>query len=198
MRRRTAGAAAGLTALLALTACNGGEPTTTEPTSSPTPTETTSAPADPKEQAVTDATAALQRYFEMVDQLAQNPKMPLEKNLKKVVTSSGYSLTWTVLNQGRRKGYTQHGETTFEVDKVLEVSLDNSNPKKGVAPTVQLQVCYDVSNVDVVDKSGASVVSDDRLDKAIATYWVSNYDYKSDPRGGWIVSGRQARGDRTC
>lgn len=198
MRRRTAGAAAALTALLNLTACNGGEPTTTEPTATPTPTATTSAPTDPKDQAVTDATTALQRYYDMVNQLAQNPKMPLDKNLKKVATSSGYSLTWTILNQSRMKGYTQQGDTTFEVDKVLEVSLDNSNPKKSVAPTVQLQVCYDVSNVDVVDKSGKSVVTDARLDKAIATYWISNYNYKADPQGGWIVSGRDSRGERSC
>lgn len=198
MRRRTAGAAAALTALLALTACNGGEPTTTEPTSSPTPTATTSAPADPKDQAVTDATAALQRYFDVTNELRTNPKLPLDR-LKTVAISTGLLYAESEFRRYRQeKGITRTGEAKFEVQKVLEVSLDNSNPQKGQVPTVQLQVCWDISETDAVDANGVSQVNPDRADRTVATYWVSNYDFKKNPRKAWKVSSFQSTGEKEC
>lgn len=198
MRRRIAGAAAALTALLALTACNGEEPPATEPTSTPSPTATTSAPADPKDQAVDDATAALQRYFDVTNQLRTNPKLPLTR-LKTVAISTGLLYAESEFKRYRQEGgITRTGDATFEVQKVLEVSLDNSNPKKGIAPTVQLQVCWDVSETDAVDANGESQVNPDRADRTVATYWVSNYDFDKNPREGWKVSSFQSTGEKEC
>lgn len=198
MRRRTAGAAAALTALLALTACNGGEPTTTEPTSTPTPTETTSAPTDPKDQAVDDATAALQRYFDVTNELRNNPQLPL-KRLETVAISSGLLYTQQEFRLYREeKGITRTGDATFEVQKVLEISLDNSNPEKGQVPTVKLQVCWDRSKTDAVDQNGESQVNPDRIDRSKATFFVSNYNFAKKPREGWKVSSYQTPGEEEC
>lgn len=198
MRRRTAVAGAALTALLALTACNGGEPTTTEPTSSPTPTATTSAPADPKDQAVDDATAALDRYMALTNQMRQNPKIPLDR-LKTVAISTGLIYTQQEFRgYQKRPDVTQTGDVTYELQKVLEVSLDNSNPQKGQVPTIQLQVCLDRSKAEAVDENGNSVVNPDRLDRSVATYWISNYDFKKNPRKAWKVSSFQSTGEKEC
>ena len=62
----------------------------------------------------------------------------------------------------------QTGETKVVELKVQSVNLDNSDPKAGKVPTVQIDVCFDVSDVDVVDADGKSVVSPDRPD----TGWI--------------------------
>lgn len=58
------------------------------------------------------------------------------------------------------KGWTQVGDTTFD-------SMTLQRLADGGAGSVEmvLYVCGDVSNVDVVDKSGRSVVSDSRPDR---------------------------------
>ena len=72
--------------------------------------------------------------------------------------------------------------------KVQSVNLDNSDPEAGKVPTVVIDVCWDVSKVDVLDKSGKSIVSPDRPDTGWTRYTVANYDYAADPTGGWRVA----------
>ena len=47
---------------------------------------------------------------------------------------------------------------------------------------------HGVSDVDVVDKNGKSVVSPDRPDTGWIQYLVSNYQWDTDPSGGWRVA----------
>ena len=72
--------------------------------------------------------------------------------------------------------------------KVQSVNLDNSDPDAGKVPTVVIDVCWDVSKVDVLDKSGKSIVSPNRPDTGWTRYTVANYDYAADPTGGWRVA----------
>lgn len=201
MRRRTATAAAALAALLTLTtACGDDEPAANEPTptQTPSPTETTSTPASPEDQAVEDATAALDRYFKVTNKARTNPSIPLER-LDTVAISTGLTNTQAeFMGYRRTPNVIRTGDTTYELQKVLDISLDNSNPKKGIAPTVQLQVCWDLSAATAVDKNGTSQVNPDRLDRSIATYFVSNYEYKTNPRDGWKVSSVQTKMEKPC
>jgi hypothetical protein len=54
---------------------------------------------------------------------------------------------------------------------------------------VVLQVCLDVSGVDIVDGTGTSIVSPDREDRSKST--VTMYEYepgtKGAEAGGWFV-----------
>jgi hypothetical protein len=53
---------------------------------------------------------------------------------------------------------------------------------------VQVDVCWDVSDVDVIDATGKSVVSPGRPDTGWTRLTVANYRYSADPRGGWRVA----------
>ncbi len=55
-------------------------------------------------------------------------------------------------------------------------------------PTVVIDVCWDVSKVDVLDKSGKSIVSPTRPNTGWTRYTVANYVYAADPTSGWRVA----------
>ena len=55
-------------------------------------------------------------------------------------------------------------------------------------PTVQIDVCYDVSGVDILDRDGKSVVTPDRPETGWVRYSVANYQWKERPRDGWRVA----------
>jgi len=71
---------------------------------------------------------------------------------------------------------------------VPSVNLDNSDPAAGRVPTVQVDVCFDVTGVDVRDGSGSSVVPAGRPVTGWIRHTVSNYSWETDPTGGWRVS----------
>ena len=81
---------------------------------------------------------------------------------------------------------------------VQTVNLDNSDPKAGKVPTVVIDVCWDVSKVDVLDKSGASIVSPDRPDTGWTRYTVANYRYADNPTKGWRVATGQDLKQTPC
>lgn len=71
----------------------------------------------------------------------------------------------------------------------LTITSVDLTPEPGGYPKVVLQACVDVSGTDVVDKSGVSVVSAERVDRSKST--VTMYEYepgtKGAERGGWYV-----------
>ena len=71
------------------------------------------------------------------------------------------------------------------------MNLDNSDPQAGKVPTVQIDLCFDVTDVDVVDAQGKSVVKTDRPDTGWIRFLVSNYHWDDDPDGGWRVASSQ-------
>jgi len=79
----------------------------------------------------------------------------------------------------------------------LSVTLVDLTPEPGGYPKVVLQACVDVSGVDVVDRSGKSVISPDRVSRAKST--VTMYEYapgtKGAERGGWYVYEATSKGE---
>lgn len=126
-------------------------------------------------------------YYKVADQIGQDPDAPLSR-LERVATSLELSARQQSFKEWRTSGLRQVGSTQIVELVVQSVSLDNSDPEAGLVPTVQVDVCYDVSSVDLVDKSGASVVSPEREDRAWERLHVANYDYANDPDSAWQVA----------
>ena len=193
--------ATGTVMLAAVSACSGGDPhppATAEPSpSSPSSPTTSASPSSPSEAATAAATGAVRSYFTVVDQLRSDPAADL-KQLKSVATSAQLNAVTTLINRSREQGQRQTGTTAINELKVQSVNLDNSDPKAGKVPTVVIDVCWDVSKVDVLDKSGKSIVSPDRPDTGWTRYTVANYKYAADPTGGWRVATGQDLKQTPC
>lgn len=178
----------------ALTSCasNGNDPSAspTPTPSSPAPTTATTTPPSDSELASEAASAVLRKFYDVRNELRQDPSKPLTL-LDKVAISTQLAAQQQLFKKEREQGLHQTGETKVATLEVQSVNLDNSDPKAGKVPTVQIDVCLDVSNVDVIDKSGKSVISPDRPDTGWIQYLVSNYQWDTDPDGGWRVASGQ-------
>ena len=186
--------------LAAVTAC--GDSDTDPPSSSPTsPTSSSptasASPTSPSDAATADATSAVHNYFAVVDQLRSEPAAGL-KQLKSVATSAQLTAVETLIRRQRDEGQRQTGTTAISELTVQSVSLDNSAPEAGKVPTVVIDVCWDVSKVDVLDESGKSIVSPDRPDTGWTRYTVANYEYAAYPTGGWRVATGQDLEQTPC
>lgn len=102
------------------------------------------------------------------------------------------------MRRQRSSGYRQLGSTEIADLKVQSVNLQNTNPAAGQVPTVQIDVCWDVSQVDVVDSSGSSVIAPDRRVRAWTRYLVANYEWETNPDQGWRVAGGEDLERSTC
>ena len=109
--------------------------------------------------------------------------------------SKPYRLSYVV---SANRDSARPGTTAISELKVQSVNLDNSAPDAGKVPTVVIDVCWDVSKVDVLDKSGKSIVSPDRPDTGWTRYTVANYEYAADPTGGWRVATGQDLKQTPC
>lgn len=174
------------------------------PTSSPSATTTTAPPsvttsASPSgtEVASSAASTLVRQYFAVVDQVSQNADVPLNK-LSTVATSTQLSAEETLLRSQRSKGLRQIGDTTVARVKTQTVNLDNSDPSAGKVPTVQVDVCWDVTKVDVVDTNGNSVVSPSRPNTSWTRYTLVNYHYSADPTRGWRIATGQDLKQKPC
>ena len=201
IRLRLISWATGTLMLAAVSACGGTDadpPQTSKPSStSPSTPTTSSSPSSPSDEASADASDALRNYFTVVDQLRSDPKGDLKK-LKSVATSAQLNAVETLIGRQHDEGQRQTGTTAINEMKVQSVSLDNSDPRAGKVPTVVIDVCWDVSRVDVLDKSGESIVSPDRPDTGWTRYTVANYRYVADPTGGWRVATGQDLKQAPC
>ena len=201
IRLRLISWATGTLMLAAVSACGGADPdppATAEPSStSPSPSATSSSPSSPSDAATAAATEAVRSYFTVVDQLRSDPAADLKK-LKSVATSAQLNAVTTLINRSRDEGQRQTGTTAINELKVQSVNLDNTDPKAGKVPTVVIDVCWDVSKVDVLDKSGKSIVSPDRPDTGWTRYTVANYKYAADPTGSWRVATGQDLKQTPC
>jgi hypothetical protein len=193
--------ATGTLMLAAVSACGGSDsdpPATAEPSSmSPSSPTTSASPSSPSDAASADATEAVRTYFTVVDQLRSDPATDLHK-LKSVAASAQLNAVETLISRQRDEGQRQTGTTAINELEVQSVNLDNSDPKAGKVPTVVIDVCWDVSKVDVLDESGKSIVSPDRPDTGWTRYTVANYKYAADPTGGWRVATGQDLKQTPC
>lgn len=186
--RRLLVIATGVVALAAGTSCAGNGPEgspNTDPapitnTPDPTPTSDTEVASDAAADTVRD-------YFSVLDKLRQDRGQSLG-GLRKVATSTQLTTQSRLLENERAKKLRQVGDTELPDVKVESVNLANSDPDAGKVPTVKVDVCWDVSDADLVNASGKSVVSPDRVDVGWTRYTVANYDYQTDPVTGWRVA----------
>lgn len=186
--------------LAALAGCAGGnDPAATQsPTpSSPAPTTATSTPPTDSEKASAAASAVLRRYNDVLNLLGRDASRPLSL-LGSVAISTELAAQRNTLRNQRKQDLRQVGDTKIGVLTVESVNLDNSDPKAGKVPTVQVDVCFDVSQVDLVDRSGKSVVNPDRPDTAWVQLLVANYQWDKDPDGGWRVASSQDLKRKPC
>ena len=195
--------ATGTLLLAAVSACADNDadpPPTTLATSSPTestaPTASAS-PTSPSDAATADATAAMTTYYAVLDELRADPSRDLKK-LDTVAIGAQLNAVRTLVRRQRDQGQRQTGTTAISEMKVQSVNLDNSDPDAGKVPTVVIDVCWDVSKVDVLDESGKSIVSPTRPNIGWTRYTVANYDYAADPTSGWRVATGQDLGKTPC
>lgn len=178
--------------LVAMTSCanDGQDPAAnaspTPSSSTPTPTATATPPSD-TELASEAASATLRKYYDVRNQLRQNPSRPLSL-LDQVAISTELAAQKNLFKKERKQGLHQVGATKVAELEVQSVNLDNSDPKAGKVPTVQIDLCFDVSEVDVVDADGKSVISPDRPDTGWIQFLVSNYQWDANPNAGWRVA----------
>lgn len=177
-----------VSALAAVSSCANdspdGSPSMDSAPVSNTPEPTQTSDTDAASAAATDT---VRNYFSVLDDLRQDDRKSLE-DLNKVATSTQLATQSRLLENERAKKLRQVGDTELPDVTVESVNLDNSDPDAGKVPTVMLDVCWDVSDADLVDTSGESVVSPDRGDVGWTRYTVANYDYQTDPMTGWRVA----------
>lgn len=165
-------------------------PTPTSSSSSPAPITTSPTPQSDSEIASEAASAVLRQYYDVRNELRQDPSKSLSR-LDDVAVSTELAAQKNLFTKERKQGLHQTGETKVAKLDVTSVNLDNSDPKVGKVPTVQIDLCFDVSGVDVIDKNGKSVISPDRPDTGWIRFLVSNYQWDNDPEGGWRVASSQ-------
>lgn len=200
---RTKAWATGALVLAAVAGC-ASRGSDTDPTASPTtitssPTETSSSasPSDPSGRASTAAEATVRKYYTVLDALGRDPKSSLSK-LKGVATSTQLSSMRNVLRQQHEHQERQVGSLAVADLKVQSVNLDNSDPSAGKVPVVVVDVCWDVSKVDILNAAGKSVISPDRPNRGWTRLTVANYRYASNPDHGWRVASGQDLKQAPC
>ncbi|WP_407343382.1 hypothetical protein [Pengzhenrongella phosphoraccumulans] len=139
------------------------------------------------ELAAANAEDLVRKYYRVIDELAIDPSRPLSE-LESVAISKELSIWLHQFERERRDAWHQTGATTLARLEVQSVNLDNSDPATGRVPAVQVDVCFDVTDVDVLDASGTSVVTPDRAATGWVRHTVSNYSWDTDPTDGWRVS----------
>lgn len=190
--------ATGVLALVAVTACAENGPSTsptTPPVSSSAPPS--ASPASDTEEAAAAAVAMVRSYHATLDRLRQDHTESMDA-LSKVETSTLLTADRHLLEGERAKKLRQVGDTNVADTSVEGVNLDNSDPDAGKVPTVTVDVCWDVSEVDVVDADGKSVVGPGRTDVGWTRYIVANYHYRTDPATGWRVASAQDLKQEPC
>ena len=123
----------------------------------------------------------VRQYFETVGLVRQDPKRPAS-DLDAVASSTQLLAQKNLLKRQRADGLHQTGMTKVVKLSVQSVSLDDP-------ATAVIDVCWDVSGVDVIDRSGKSVVTPERKDVGWTRFTVTNAKWKTAPTDGWRVSG---------
>lgn len=139
----------------------------------------------------------MRRYFVDLDAVRTNKSIPISR-LASAMTSIELTTERRLVMHERQQGLRQTGDTTISDLKVQSVNLNNSDPSTGKVPTVTIDVCWDVSKADLVDKNGQSVVSPSRADRGWTRYTVANYHWSENPSGGWRIADGQDLKQKPC
>ncbi|MCL1870581.1 MAG: hypothetical protein FWF90_09255 [Promicromonosporaceae bacterium] len=133
----------------------------------------------------------------MIDELRSDPARNVSA-LDGVATSIALSSRQRQLERERGQGWHQTGKTVVVTVDLKGVDLSNTDPSGTAAPLVQLDVCIDISGVDVVDKNGSSVAASGHPTTGWERQTVINHDWAKNPVGGWRVSTSETLGQQPC
>lgn len=162
-----------------------------QPTTSPTASaSTTSDPVSEVELAEQAVGEVVRDYFSTLDRLRQDSARPLS-DLKTVATSNHLKAQELLIRRERERELHQVGSTHVVELRVETIDLNNSDPEAGRLPTAWVDVCWDVSDADLLDQRGKSVVSSSRSDTGWTRYTVANYRWAVDPTGSWRITSGQ-------
>ena len=180
--------------LAGVTACadNGGEPSASPSSTPSSPATSTSTATPPTESEIAPEAASgmVRQYFETVGRVRQDPNSPAS-DLDAVASSTQLLAQKNLLKRQRADGLHQTGITKVVELNVQSVSLEDP-------ATAVIDVCWDVSGVDVIDSSGKSVVSPERKDVGWTRFTVTNQQWEAAPTDGWRVSGGQDLEKEPC
>lgn len=191
--RLSAAAAAMLVLAVAASACTSDGPDPAPSTGSRSPSVSTSTPPSPSQSPspTTEAEIAavtvkqlVADYYGVLDELGQDPNQPLTR-LEQYATSVELNSQQRLYESERSDGLHQTGDTRIAELVVQGINL-NANP-----PAAEVDICFDVSAVDILDASGASIVTPDRPEVGWIRHTVVNHQGEPDPPGGWRVSSSQ-------
>jgi hypothetical protein len=178
---------------LALGACTGDDPASTptasntappltapSPTSVPTPASPTLSPAE----AETRAQAVVEDYLALFDEISADSDRDVAE-LEQV--ASGRALDWAThqITTWRDAEQTGVGAQVASGFVVTAVDLDPGSGTEGWYPSVEITACVDLSDTDLVDENGDSVVPGDRPGQVLVDYVVSNIGWPDDQQ--WRV-----------
>jgi len=184
-------------AALALSACNstgdpGSNTATAATTSAPattdvSPTASTPTPTkSPEDEAIAAAEKMIPLYFQVGDSSIAAPDKFDREELKKVAISTALDDMQNLMSAFQNQQFKASGSTEVEsiTNPRVDLKLDLKKSPPDV-PTVQLDVCIDVSKLNVVDKDGKSIVPPSR--KAHVPVNVSVLNYKYPDPAQWRV-----------
>ncbi|CAN5255274.1 hypothetical protein BH09ACT5_BH09ACT5_10470 [soil metagenome] len=132
------------------------------------------------EEALAAAEAAYRKYTAVSDQIFHEGGNGAQR-LSEVATGDLLEVELEGFEQVRKLGYRNTGETA-----VSAVQLQQYSPSESGEDYVMVYLCEDVSAVDVLDSTGASVVSATRPAR---TFFEVSFDYVS---GALLVSRKEA------
>ena len=169
----------GLAVFMALVGCSGSTevdstatPSTPTPSVSATPTPSpTPTPSTISERAAVDAVIA---YTGMVDTLAADPQSDMQQ-LATVARGQALAQTQYDIAFYRGNGWRQIGRSRLE--------FVGTTPGSDATQWL-VTMCVDVSEVDVVDTTGQSVVQADRSPRVLSSFTVDQDHQKYD----WFVT----------
>ena len=181
--------------LLTATGCM----STNGPTPSATPTGTASQPAGSPSPATDSELAAastedlVREYYRATDVVAKDPTdlTPLDD----IAAEAELHRLQTQFQQWADDGWHQTGDLKVVELVTQAVTLE---PSDGSVPSVQVDVCFDVTDLDIVDQSGASQVDPSRNDRGWDRLTVTNSAFDTNPYDGWRVTDAQTLEQEPC
>lgn len=130
--------------------------------------------------AIESAKAAATRFFEVRNAVFSDPENAGAEPFVSVAIDPVRSVERGKLGNRLKQGLRSSGKTVVEFADVRSVTPE-SNPEEFIYPKVVLDICVDVSNVDVIDSSGKSVVGN-AADRQVAV--IGAYE---EPGEGWLI-----------
>ena len=200
MNDRTAAVIALAAAFLA--GCSEPDPTPvpTTPATSVTPT-TAASPSPtsltPEEEATAAAEEVVRDYFETVPRCLADPLNTEPSCFEDVAVGTELNNRRNSLIAAKQAESTASG--ALEVISLERQSVDLTHDPQANPPdaaTVIFRVCTDVSQFQVVDKDGNSLIPADRAPRTLTNMGVFNYDYPD--AAGWRVGFVEELEEESC